>query len=132
MVFSSLLFLFSFLPFILIGNFIWRNRTWQNLLLFVGSLYFYAWGERERVFLMIGSILINYVVGIKIEKNQSINKQKLILAIGIIVNLGVLVYFKYAEFFVESLNSILQWLGISQIGKMKYEKLPIGISFYTF
>jgi alginate O-acetyltransferase complex protein AlgI len=132
MVFSSLIFLFSFLPFILVGNFIWKNNRWQNILLFLGSLYFYAWGEKEKVFIMIGSILVNFIVGKLVDSENKEIRRKTFLAIGIIVNLGVLLFFKYSEFLVENINLILSIISVNEIKVLRYEKLPIGISFYTF
>jgi alginate O-acetyltransferase complex protein AlgI len=117
---------------LLIGNYLWRNRKWQNILLFGGSLYFYAWGEKEKVFVMLATIVVNYFIGILIEKNDKERKRKLFLTIGIVVNLGVLVYFKYSKFLVENLNGLLMMLGFSEIKDLKYEKLPLGISFYVF
>lgn len=131
MVFSSLLFLFSFLPFVLIGNFIWRNIKWQNTLLFIASLYFYAWGEREKVFVMLASILLNFFIGKWIEKKEG-RGRTVALTVGVVVNLGVLTYFKYAEFLVENLNEILNLISLPAIEGLKYERLPLGISFYTF
>jgi alginate O-acetyltransferase complex protein AlgI len=132
MVFSSLIFLFSFLPIVLLLYYVWLNRDWQNLVLLTASLYFYAWGEKEKVFVMIGSILLNYLIGKWIENNQQLNKKKLYLTIGIVVNLGVLVYFKYSKFFIDILNQILELVGFPIIEGIRFEKLPIGISFYTF
>ena len=131
MIFSSLLFLFSFLPFILIGNYVWRNIKWQNTLLFIASLYFYAWGEREKVFVMLASILLNFFIGKWIENKEGRSKV-VALTVGIVVNLGVLVYFKYSQFIVENINQLLSVLSIPIIDGIKYERLPLGISFYTF
>lgn len=132
MVFSSLIFIFSFLPFLLVGNYLWSNRRWQNILLFIGSLFFYAWGEKEKVFVMLASIIVNYIVGLQIEKYDEKRKKKLYLTIGIIINLGVLAYFKYSEFFVENINLFLSLFNVSILNDLRYEKLPLGISFYTF
>ena len=131
MIFSSLLFLFSFLPFVLIGNYLWRNIKWQNTFLFIASLYFYAWGEREKVFVMLGSILVNFLVGKWIEKKEG-RGRTVALTVGVVVNLGVLVYFKYSRFFIENINQLLDVFNIPIIEGLKYERLPLGISFYTF
>lgn len=131
MIFSSLLFLFSFLPFVLIGNYLWRNIKWQNAFLFIASLYFYAWGEREKVFVMLGSILVNFLVGKWIEKKEG-RGRAVALTVGVVVNLGVLVYFKYSRFFIENINQLLDVFNIPIIEGLKYERLPLGISFYTF
>jgi alginate O-acetyltransferase complex protein AlgI len=132
MLFSSLIFLFSYLPFLLIGNYLWRNRKWQNVLLFIGSLFFYAWGEKEKVFVMLGSILVNYLIGLLIDKATTSSLKKRRLAIGIVINLGVLVYFKYAAFLVENCIDFMANFGLVIEQHIRFEKLPIGISFYTF
>jgi alginate O-acetyltransferase complex protein AlgI len=124
--------LFSYLPFLLIGNYAWRNRKWQNVLLFVGSLFFYAWGEKEKVFVMLGSILVNYIIGQRIDAASSKTLKKRNLTIGIVINLGVLVYFKYSAFFIDNLSALLALFNLNFQPDFKYEKLPIGISFYTF
>lgn len=132
MVFSSLIFLFSFLPFLLIGNYLWRNRNWQNLLLFIGSLYFYAWGEGERVLVMIASIIINYYIGRGIGAASRVRKRKNYLALGVFINLAILVYFKYFYFIIQNINELIAYLGFHFEIYAKNERLPIGISFYTF
>jgi alginate O-acetyltransferase complex protein AlgI len=132
MVFSSLIFLFFFLPFILIGNYLWRNRAWQNIFLLVGSLVFYAWGEQDKVIIMIVSILFNYAFGILIERKEKLLSRNILLAIGVTLNLSTLVYFKYASFFVSIYNDFLDALSLSPVVIEEYATLPIGISFYTF
>lgn len=132
MVFSSLIFLFSFLPIVLFGNWIFKSkRIWQNSFLLIASLFFYAWGEGEKIILMIVSILINYIVGRIIGKNLNKPKAKTALIVGVVLNLGILLYYKYMGFFVENINVLLDLFEISAI-EFKPETLPIGISFYTF
>ena len=134
MVFSDLFFIFTFLPtFILCyllasgidrwtGN---NSNIAKNIVLVVFSLIFYAWGEPVYVFLMIGSVIINYFVGRLTDKGEGTGR-KTALTIGLILNIAILGTFKYAGFFGE----ILQSLGLPVTPPAI--ALPIGISFYTF
>lgn len=127
MVFSSPLFVFVFLPVTLILNYL-MGRKLRNLVLLVLSLLFYAWGEPKNVLIMIITIAINYILGILIEKNdQGKWSRRLLLLAAIFVDLGLLVYFKYFNFFIEIFNGVF-YSNIS----IKKIALPIGISFYTF
>ena len=123
MVFSSLVFIWLFLPVVLTLYFISQEK-YRNLLLLVASLFFYAWGEPIYVFVMILSIITNYICGLKIG---SANRKKLVLTIGVIINLSLLGVFKYSGFVIENINT-LTGLNIA----IKPLSLPIGISFYTF
>ena len=127
MVFSSLIFLFAFLPITLILYFLVPNK-YKNLVLLILSLVFYAWGEPIYVILMILSMTFNYFMGRDIEfnsRNAAAKKRSLILAVA--VNLLILGFFKYYGFLIETVNSIFST-------HIQYKKLalPIGISFYTF
>ncbi len=123
MVFSSLVFLFAFLPVTLVLYYIVKDVTWKNVILLVASLLFYAWGEPVYVVLMIISILFNYYIGRDIENDR----KKSTLIFGVVVNLLILGYFKYSGMLVETFNGIT---GLSI--KTHSLALPIGISFYTF
>lgn len=123
MVFSSLTFLFCFLPVVLLLYYICRSIVWKNVILLIASLLFYAWGEPVYVILMILSILFNYYAGREIEATH----KKSSLVFAVIVNLLILGYFKYSGFLVDTINSIF---GTSIVNKKL--ALPIGISFYTF
>ena len=139
MVFSDLFFLFVFIPafFIcyLIGTWIDKLRhknpeavqppRFRNLALVLFSLIFYAWGEPVYVFLMLVCVLINYLVGLLVNKNHGVSR-KCFLAIGVSLNLLILGVFKYLGFFISQLNFF--GLNISDPGI----SLPIGISFYIF
>ena len=130
MLFSSLIFIFAYLPVLLVANFLARkNRGHQNTVLLIGSLFFYAWGEGERVMVMIVSIIFNYFIGKKVSIGNT--NRKLFLAIGVITNLLILGYFKYDGFLVENINVILSIFDIDPID-YKASRLPLGISFYTF
>ncbi|WP_256757763.1 MBOAT family protein [Cohnella sp. WQ 127256] len=127
MVFSSVLFLFFFLPLVLTLYFSVPFK-FKNTILLIFSLVFYAWGEPRYVLLMILSIIINYGFGIWIDKSDNQGKKKVsILTSAIVVNIGLLGFFKYANFFVDVMNSTLQTNIL-----LKSVPLPIGISFYTF
>lgn len=129
MVFSSLPFLFRFLPIILLFYFA-APPKYRNGILFIFSLIFYAWGEPIYVLLMIFSIILNYMSGIIINKYQRKDMQfkaKSTLIISIMLNLSMLGFFKYFDFLIETLNQLLN----SDINLL-HLALPIGISFYTF
>lgn len=126
MVFSSLEFLFRFLPAVLVLYFI-VPRRFKNPLLLVGSLFFYAWGEPVYVLLMVASCTINYFLAIAIDKFRGTRKSGVALAVSIAVSLLILGFFKYADFAVNSFNNLLG----TDVGTLDLP-LPIGISFYTF
>lgn len=125
MVFSSMIFLWLFLPLMLLIYFMCNAKV-KNIALLIGSLIFYAWGEPKYIFLMLVSILINYIFGLLIDKFRKYDKQ--ILFITIIVNFVILGYFKYFNFFANTLNNLFD----SSIISARNIILPIGISFYTF
>ena len=127
MVFSSILFIFRFLP-IAMGIYFLTPKKLKNLSLLILSLIFYSWGEPRYFLLMIASIFVDYFISINIEKNNKNKKIKiLLLAISIIFNVGILFFFKYINFFIENINSIFNM----SLNNLKIT-LPLGISFYTF
>lgn len=131
MVFSSVMFLFFFLPAVFLCYFIIpkKLRTARNIVLLIFSLAFYAWGEPRYIILMIVSIIINYSSGLIIEifRDRSQKIKKISLISSIILNIALLAYFKYFTFFAESfVNAFSIDVKVAQI------LLPIGISFYTF
>lgn len=126
MLFSSITFLYYFLPLVLIFYFIVPSRL-KNPVLLIFSLLFYAWGEPRCVFLMVATVLLNYIFGILIEKASTKGAKKAYLAVSAIGTLAGLVYFKYAGFFVENFAHLT---GAS--APALNIVLPIGISFYTF
>lgn len=125
MVFSSLIFLWMFLPVVFILYFT-AKESYRNVILLAASLFFYAWGEPVYVFIMILSILVNYYFGLKIGTDDE-KKRKLALTAGVVINLALLGVFKYSGFFTENVNAIF---GLQV--EIKKLPLPIGISFYTF
>lgn len=127
MVFSNLVFLFIFLPIVIIAYYI-APRIIRNYLLLCGSLIFYAWGEPQYIFLMIFSIVMNYAFGLLIHHaHPQRSLKKFFLFLAILGNILILGYYKYANFVVENVNSLLDL----QI-HLEPLALPIGISFFTF
>ena len=128
MLFSSLTFLYFFLPAVLLLYFVINNRTWRNAVLLVSSLVFYSWGEPKYVFLMLASTMAAWLCGLGIDRFRE--KRRLshaFLVVSLVLLLGSLEVFKYLNFFVENLNRID---GVEL--KVRSIALPIGISFYTF
>ena len=129
MVFSSITFLFAFLPIVLLVYYI-SPRFLKNFVLMLFSLLFYAWGEPKYVFVMIASILVGYIGGIMVDKfmcKDNVKMAKLAVVMSVVINLGVLFFFKYFDFFADTINNIPS-INIKTLGL----ELPIGISFYTF
>ncbi len=126
MLFSSIPFLYYFLPIVIL-MYIIAPRKLKNSVLLVSSLVFYAWGEPKYIALMVTTIAIGYVLGILIEKYQGKPVSKLFLVLSLISSLGFLGYFKYADFFIDNFNAVT---GLS--APLLHIALPVGISFYTF
>lgn len=127
MVFSSITFLFLFLPVVLAVYYIAPEKL-KNIILLVASIFFYAWGEPVYVVLMILSILLNYFCGLDIgRKAENPVRAKRSVIFAVVVNILILGFFKYYGFLLDMLNSVLP-------GEIPYRELslPIGISFYTF
>ena len=125
MQFSSNIFLMAFLPFVIILHFLLPTK-FRNYILLAASLIFYAWGEPVYILLMLFSIFINWSFGILLEKAS--RGRGWLLAACVTVNLLLLGYFKYYDFFAASINRIAG----AQLISLKYIPLPIGISFFTF
>lgn len=130
MVFSSNIFLFFFLPIFLIAYFV-TPQKFRNYTLLLFSLIFYAYGAPDFVFLLVGECIINYFIVRGMAKTEKTGTKKWLCALSVIMALGLLLYFKYANFFMENLNAILGWMHHEPVGWMKVA-LPIGISFFTF
>ena len=126
MLFSSIPFLFYFLPAVLIVYFL-LPRVAKNAWLLISSLVFYAWGEPKYVFLMVGTIVLFYCCGLGIGFSHGKTAKRIWLIISVVISLGLLAVFKYADFFVENFNAAT---GLS-IPLLRLA-LPVGISFYTF
>src|SRR5665213_103346 len=131
MVFSSPIFLFLFLPVVLTAYVLLPGTKARNVFLLLASLLFYAWGEVGFIFLLLASTAMNYVLGLWVERNQKPAKRKMAVAVAVIVNVGLLAFFKYANLLVATLNSLLKVSGATPLN-VPHIPLPIGISFFTF
>ena len=130
MVFSTPLFLFYFLPVTLGLYYIVPRRLyfWKNLVLLLCSLFFYAWGEPKYVLLMLFSIMMDYALGLWLEREKTHGgRPRLVLALSVVLNLLLLGFFKYADFFIGTINALTG----AEL-PLLHLPLPIGISFYTF
>jgi len=127
MVFSSLIFIYFFLPASLLVYFLIPSMTWKNIILLLFSLLFYSWGEPIWLTLLLFSSALNYGVSIWMNQSKGKPQAKLALVLGIVLNLSLLMTFKYADFFVENTN----WIFGTAFTKPGIT-LPLGISFYTF
>ena len=130
MVFSSTIFLFWFLPLCLFMYFIIQNKYKNSVLLFF-SLLFYGWGGFEMLAIVLTSIISNYFIGQFIQNSKSPINSKRYLTLGIIINLSILIYYKYANFFIDNYNTVAPHFGYNTVLIDKI-LLPLGISFYTF
>lgn len=130
MLFNSYIFIFAFLPLVLLGFLLLRNKApiWPISWIVFASLFYYGWWKPQFLWILLGSITINLIFGkVLIRPNLSKSKSKLILTLGIIFNLGVLCYFKYAGFLITNINELFSaGLPTPQI------IMPLGISFITF
>lgn len=131
MVFSSLTFLFAFLPIFLILYYC-SPAKYRNGLLFTGSLVFYGIGEPLYLCLIICSVLVNLGIGLFIDRSERLSGKRLWLITGLLYNFGLLFFFKYTNFFLENINGVLKLCHSSTQLKLLELTLPLGISFYTF
>jgi len=129
MVFSSSLFILYFLPLFLIIYFVLDTR-YKNIFILLASIFFYAWGAPDFIFIVIGSIVIDYYI-VGLVHNSVGKKRRWLLGLSVFLNVGLLAYFKYANFLIDNLNSILINFGGRNISWIEVA-LPIGISFFTF
>ena len=126
MLFSSISFIYYFLPLVIIAYFI-MPKKYRNFILFISSMIFYFYGEPKYVLLMLFTIFTAYIGAILIEKYKDTKLKKVILIITLAISLGLLGIFKYSDFMISNINNLLDTnLSLLRIA------LPIGISFYTF
>ena len=129
MLFSSIVFLFYFLPAVSALYYLFRfNVPIKNAILLVASLFFYAWGEPWFLFVMLASILGNYFLALFVDKyREKPQKAKFFVVLSVVLNIGLLFVFKYLDFIIRNINQVtgrnLPLTGLA---------LPIGISFFTF
>ncbi len=126
MLFSSITFLYYFLPVVILLYFA-APKALKNTVLLLSSLVFYAWGEPKYVFLMAATVGVCYILGFLVEKTRGSLYSKVFLTMAIVFCLGALGYFKYADFFIENFNAVTK-ISVPLLNIA----LPIGISFYTF
>lgn len=127
MSFTTIEFMFRFLPIFLIVYYVVPTR-YKNMILLIGSFVFYAWGQHFYLLLLMLSIVVNYTFGRLIGERRA--QKKPLLVLGLIYNFGLLVFFKYTNFFIENINALLTATHI-QIPTISVI-MPLGISFYTF
>ena len=130
MVFSSIVFLLYFMPVFLLVYYI-ADTKYKNGIILIGSIFFYAWGAPKFIFVILFTTFLDFHLVTLMDNIQNETKRKLLLLLSVSVNLGLLFYFKYSNFFIENVNSALSIFGDKQIHWTKLI-LPIGISFYTF
>ncbi len=130
MVFSSIIFLLYFLPAFLFVYFITPTKL-KNLVILVGSIFFYAWGAPLFIFAILGTTTADFFLVKIMHNSQTEKRRKLFLILSLCLNLGMLFYFKYCNFFIENFNHILHLCGVHEV-RWTNVLLPIGISFYTF
>lgn len=130
MLFSSMIFLWLFLPLVFCSYYL-IDKRFKNILLLISSIIFYAWGGVSYSLIMLSSIIINYIFALLIDKaieDNNLKNKKIYLALCVIINLSILGYFKYTNFIISIINSLSQ----NKIIELTNIVLPIGISFYTF
>jgi alginate O-acetyltransferase complex protein AlgI len=130
MVFSSITFLFLYLPLVLLLHFA-APRAWRNGILLAASLFFYAWGEPLYVLVMLLSIAANFAFGLRVADTRTPAGARAATALSVAFNLALLIAFKYANFLADNLNLLLNLFGVPVI-RLGPVHLPIGISFFTF
>ena len=130
MVFSSSLFLLYFLPVFLIVYYL-LPRKLKNVFTLLASILFYAWGAPDFIFIVLGSIFIDFYLVDLMHKSTLRKARRILLASSVILNVGMLAYFKYANFLVDNFNVLMGWLGFEP-ASWATVALPIGISFFTF
>ena len=127
MVFSSLMFIFRFMPLFFLCYFL-TPKPFRNLVLFLGSIVFYAVGEPVYIVLMLFTIFANFLVCVHLARESRARNRKSILVFAMLLDFGMLFLFKYFDFFAQNMNLILHKEALPLLGLT----LPLGISFYTF
>ncbi len=130
MVFSSVIFLLYFLP-VFLGLYYLADKQFKNIIILLASIFFYSWGAPKFIFILLGSTFIDFFLVQWMHQSQEAKKKRFLLIISIVLNVGLLAYFKYANFFIDNINHFLTTLGVQNVTWTKVA-LPIGISFYTF
>jgi len=130
MVFSSIAFIFYFLPIFFVIYYL-ADKKYKNAVILLGSILFYSFGAPRFIFVILGTTAIDFYVVRFMASTDSLFSKRILLCISLSINLGLLFYFKYSNFFVENVNTVFRHIGWQQ---WRWTKLilPIGISFYTF
>lgn len=130
MVFSSITFLVYFLPIFLLAYHLTPNKL-KNACILIFSIVFYAWGGPKFIFIILGTTFLDFFLVAKMYEAKTEKTKRQFLVLSLLLNLGLLFYFKYSNFFIENINAVLGLVGVKEIKWLKII-LPIGISFYTF
>lgn len=130
MVFSSTVFLLIFFPLFFLAYYLVRKK-YKNWVILLGSIFFYAWGAPKFIFVIIATTLIDFFLVRWMDSSANEKQRKAVLVFSVCMNMGLLFYFKYSNFFIENVNHVLHLVGMHNIAWTKLV-LPIGISFYTF
>lgn len=130
MVFSSSIFLVYFFPLFFALYFLLPVK-FKNVFLLLSSIFFYAWGAPRFIFIILGTTTLDFFLVKMLDNSATDKRRKLFLILSLCLNVGLLFYFKYCNFFIENVNAVLGWFGITGVSWTKVI-LPIGISFYTF
>lgn len=130
MVFSSIVFLLYFLTAFLVAYY-FVDKKFKNIVILISSIFFYSWGAPKFIFVILGTTFLDFHLVRWMSKTETQLHRRLMLAFSVSVNLGLLFYFKYSNFFIENVNAVLSVFGSSSIHWTKLI-LPLGISFYTF
>src|SRR3982751_1041269 len=125
MVFSSITFLVYFLPIFLLAYHLTPNNL-KNACILVFSIVFYAWGGPKFIFVILGTTFLDFFLVNKMYEAKSARTKKQFLVVSLLMNLGLLFYFKYSNFFIENINGVLALAGVKEISWLKIV-LPIGI-----
>ncbi len=130
MVFSSVVFLAYFLPvFLLVYNIL--PHKFRNYWVLLASIVFYAWGAPKFIFVVVGTIAVDFYIVKKIFHSTDAKLRKRLLGLSVVLKIGLLVYFKYVNFFIDNVNGLLSGLDMGEIHWIKVA-LPVGISFFIF
>ncbi len=130
MVFSSIIFIFYFLPLFFLIYYL-ADKKLKNLVILCGSVFFYAWRAPVFIFILLGTTVVDFFIVRLMASRTKKGPRTALMCISLSINLGLLFYFKYSNFFVENINYLLLRIGVKEIAWVKLV-LPIGISFYTF
>jgi len=130
MVFSSIIFLFYFLPVFFLVYYL-ADKKYRNAIILAGSVFFYAWGAPKFIFILLGTTIVDFYIVRLMSRQKQRSLKTALMCVSLSINLGLLFYFKYSNFFVDNLNHVLAKIGVTEIAWTKL-LLPIGISFYTF